>query len=338
MEAPVFNGLLQTNPTTTKETRGFRVKRILPYFKTLKAAAEPGPDDPDNDPESSIELARQPAVPKYRDPLIGVLDFIAEQCPYQEIAIAHEDDLKLVRGGDVLTADAVESFLRRNEIPVRTVHGAALLAGEDKVVSEDQRVTFFAQANASVRVPLTRSGEHAADCFSPNGEPISLIVHPVLMEYLLKLDIASQPPDYDFGLPPEDLISPAVHPPVLTLILEHKQGYPQNIEVQALDKGSGVGVTVKDVLKTVGANLRLSSSHREWLGLNDDTRREVEAAFEDRARTEEERSCGLRRIDYLRGKNRLQIFPKLPLADYGITHPLPRHPDLPTCTIGSTLQ
>ncbi len=105
---------------------------------------------------------------------------------------------------------------------------------------------------------------------------------------LLRLDIASQPPDYDFGLPSEDLPSSAVHPPVLTLVLGHKQGYPQSIEVQASDKGSGVGVTVEDVLKIVGANLRVSSSHHEWSGLNDDTRREVEAAFEGQARIEDE--------------------------------------------------
>ncbi|KAH9003449.1 hypothetical protein EDB86DRAFT_2362285 [Lactarius hatsudake] len=77
--------------------RGFRAKRIL-GFKTLKAAAEPCPDDPDNEPESSIELLREPAIPDYRDPLIGILDYIAEQRPNQELALAHEDDLKMIEG------------------------------------------------------------------------------------------------------------------------------------------------------------------------------------------------------------------------------------------------
>jgi hypothetical protein len=59
--------------------RGFRAKRILPFFKTsLKAAAEPRPDSPDNEPGSLIELLREPAMSDYRDPLIGVLDYIAE--------------------------------------------------------------------------------------------------------------------------------------------------------------------------------------------------------------------------------------------------------------------
>ncbi|KAH9074324.1 hypothetical protein EDB83DRAFT_1955510 [Lactarius deliciosus] len=77
--------------------RGFRAKRIL-VFKTLKAAAGPRPDDPDNEPESSIELVREPTIPDYRDPLMGILDYIAEQRPNQELALAHEDDLKMIEG------------------------------------------------------------------------------------------------------------------------------------------------------------------------------------------------------------------------------------------------
>jgi hypothetical protein len=44
--------------------RGFRAKRILNFYKKMKAFAENLPDDPDNDPESSIELIREPDVPK----------------------------------------------------------------------------------------------------------------------------------------------------------------------------------------------------------------------------------------------------------------------------------
>ncbi|KAH9171310.1 hypothetical protein EDB89DRAFT_1118021 [Lactarius sanguifluus] len=43
--------------------RGFRAKRVFLFFKTLKAAAEPRPDNPDNEPESSIELLREPTIP-----------------------------------------------------------------------------------------------------------------------------------------------------------------------------------------------------------------------------------------------------------------------------------
>ncbi|KAI9456368.1 hypothetical protein BJY52DRAFT_1171496 [Lactarius psammicola] len=143
------------------------------------------------------------------------------------------------------------------------------------------------------------------------------------MKYLLKFEI-SQPPDYDFGLPTEEYFSSAVHPPVHVLVLENEQGLPQNIEVQASDKGSGIGVTVEDVLKAIGVDLRKSSSQREWAALNEDVRRQVEDAFEDRAQTEEERSGGLRRIDYLRGRNRLQVFPRHPYPeeDEEIAQPL----------------
>jgi hypothetical protein len=172
-------------------------------------------------------------------------------------------------------------------------------------------MTFFAQANSGVRVPRTRPSEHVADGFPLEGEPVPLVVHPVLMEDLLKLDIVSQPPNYDFGLPAEDLLSSAVHPPVLALILEHKQGYPQKIEVHASDKGSGVGVTVEDVLKTIGAHLRLSSTHREWSRIQVDKSRPP-------SRTGREPKTRSRRIDYLSGRNRLQIFPlHPPLNEHG---------------------
>ena len=144
------------------------------------------------------------------------------------------------------------------------------------------------------------------------------------MEYLLKFDIASQPLDHDFGLPTEVFLSSAVHPPVHILVLENEQGLSQNIEVQASDKGSCFGVTVKDVLKTIGIDLRILSSRRELATFDEDTRREVEDSFKNRARTGGAAS-DLRRIDYLRGRNRLQIFPKhqFPEEDDEILQPPP---------------
>ncbi|KAF8269498.1 hypothetical protein EI94DRAFT_1725179, partial [Lactarius quietus] len=140
-------------------------------------------------------------------------------------------------------------------------------------------------------------------------EPLPLIVHPVLMKYLLKFDIP-HPLDHDFGLPAEELFSSAVHPPVDVLILENEQGLPENIEVHVSDKASGIGVTVEDVLKSIAVDLRRSSSWQEWAALNEDVHGGVEYSFSDNAGAAEERSGGLRRIDYLRGRNRLQIFPK----------------------------
>jgi hypothetical protein len=192
-------------------------------------------------------------------------------------------------------------------------------------VPEEEKMTFHARAELGVRLPRHSTRQTDGKLTLIKGEPLPLIIHPVLMKYLLKFDIATQSVDHDFGLPHEEYVCPAVHPPVYVLALENEQGYPQNIEVHASDKESSMGITVEDVLRTVGTDLRKSSSQREWAALNDDTRREVEEAFEDRARTEEDRSGGLRKIDYLLGRNRLEIFPKHPPTEDedDISLPLP---------------
>ena len=57
--------------------RGFRAKRILNFYKKMKAFAEHAPDDPDNDPESSIELVREPDVPE-----VGASSVDRSDCTY----------------------------------------------------------------------------------------------------------------------------------------------------------------------------------------------------------------------------------------------------------------
>lgn len=104
------------------------------------------------------------------------------------------------------------------------------------------------------------------------------------------------------------------------LVLESDQGYPRNINVHTSDDKADIGITVEDVLRTISTALRATSTQREWAALNEDRRREVEETFENRARTEEDRSAGLRKIDYLRDRNRLQVFPK---------HSLPEDEEIP---------
>jgi hypothetical protein len=58
-------------------------------------------------------------------------------------------------------------------------------------------------------------------------------------------------------------------------------------------------------------DLRKPSPRPAWDKLNDDERAEINASFKERCRTEEELSGGLYRFDYLRGRDRLQIFPAL---------------------------
>lgn len=112
--------------------RGFRAKRVLFWTKPMRAAAEPLPDDPDNDSDDVIQVTRVPDGPKYRDPLIGILDYIVEKCPKDAkdedtIAVAHDDDLRLIKDVEILTADAIEEFLRENQIPLLVENGAATL-------------------------------------------------------------------------------------------------------------------------------------------------------------------------------------------------------------------
>jgi len=131
-----------------------------------------------------------------------------------------------------------------------------------------------------------------------------------LTKYLLELDIGeSADPDYD--LPNEELTSPAVHPPVSSLKLENRQGYPEFINIQASGDTPNIGVTVQDVLRMIHEDLREPSPRPAWDKLNDDERAEINASFKKRCKTEEELGNGLYRFDYLRGRDRLQIFPAL---------------------------
>ena len=159
-------------------------------------------------------------------------------------------------------------------------------------------ITFFRAQNIRQFMTMTQ------------GELVPLVLHPALSKYFIELDIRSQSIDRDYDLPNEELTSPAVHPPMPSLKLDNHQGYPQSIDVQAPSDSPGA-VTVLDVLKTIHEDLRKASRRREWNKLNVEERAAVDAAFRKRGKTEEELGQGLCRIDYLRGRNRLQILPKL---------------------------
>ena len=124
--------------------------------------------------------------------------------------------------------------------------------------------------------------------------------------------------DYDYDLPEEDITSPAVHPPMLSLQLESHHGYPQVINIDASgasdasDDSCG-SVTVQDVLRTIHEDLRIQLSIREVNRLDAETRATLRTAFRKRCQTEEEFSRGPCRIDRLGGRDRLQILPRLSL-------------------------
>jgi hypothetical protein len=136
-------------------------------------------------------------------------------------------------------------------------------------------------------------------------------LHPVLSKYHLKLDISDDPDD-DHDLPEEEIDSPATHPPMLSLTLENRQGYPQPIFVQASSDSLDVGVTVRDMLRTIHDDGRKQPRRNELSKLGAEERAALNAAFTKRCKTERELSYGPCRIDYLRGRDRLVIVPKPP--------------------------
>ncbi len=155
----------------------------------------------------------------------------------------------------------------------------------------------------------------------------------MLSRYFIKLDISNQSVDVgddldDNELPQEDITSSAVHPPVQSLKLENHQGYPQDIHIHASGDSQSVGITVRDVLKTINEDARKISRRRSWTKLNAEERRAVDAAFRERCTTEEELGHGPCRIDYLRGRDRLQILPNL--SPDGEMLPLPMLPAEPS--------
>ena len=145
-------------------------------------------------------------------------------------------------------------------------------------------------------------------------------MHPVLEKYLLKLDMNNQP-DHDYDLPIEEIDSPAMHPPMLSVTLENHQGYPQSISVQPSNDSPDIGITVRDMLRVINEDVKRPSRRREWTRLRAEERAGVDVAFRERCKTEEELGQGPCRIDYLRGRNKLQVLPKLSLD--GVIHPQP---------------
>jgi hypothetical protein len=129
------------------------------------------------------------------------------------------------------------------------------------------------------------------------GEPVPLVLHPVLSRYLLKLNVTDQPVEYDYGLPREEIHCPASHPPMHSLKLENHQGYPQLIIVQASSKSPSIGVTVKDMLRAIHEDIRTLSHRCEWTKLSTKERARVDVAFRERCRTEEVLCQGPCRID-----------------------------------------
>ena len=115
--------------------------------------------------------------------------------------------------------------------------------------------------------------------------------------------------DHNYDLPKEEITSPAVYPPMVSLKLENHQGYPQVISIEASGDSQDAGVTVYDVLRTIREDLRIPFSKHELNKFGVEERAGINAAFRERCNSEIGK--GPRRIDRLGGRDRLQILPRL---------------------------
>jgi hypothetical protein len=140
-----------------------------------------------------------------------------------------------------------------------------------------------------------------------------------LTKYFLKLEI-NGPLDQDYDLPKEDITSPAVYPHMQSLKLEYFRGCPQVISIKA-SSDPRVGITVQDVLRKIHEDLRMPLRNHEYSLLGLEERAATRDAFEERCKIDEERRKGPCRIDFLRGRDRLRILPKLPSSDGTLVHP-----------------
>lgn len=140
----------------------------------------------------------------------------------------------------------------------------------------------------------------------------------MLTKYFLKLEIDG-PLDHDYDLPKEDITSPAVYPHVQSLDLEYFQRCPQIISIKAFGDPH-VCITVQDVLRKIHEDLRTPLRNHEFGLLGIEERAAIRDAFEERCKIDEERRKGPCRIDFLPGRDRLQILPKFP-SDSALVHP-----------------
>ncbi|KAI9459912.1 hypothetical protein BJY52DRAFT_1211681 [Lactarius psammicola] len=117
---------------------------ILPR---LRGAAGPNPDPNDYDCEPDTELISIPAVPKYRDPLHIILQYIAEAAPNCDMVIVHDDDLALLDGlgygtsREALQPDVELSYLRSSKPLIHEV-----LFGSDELLPDNNSPVADAEA------------------------------------------------------------------------------------------------------------------------------------------------------------------------------------------------
>ncbi|KAF8267500.1 hypothetical protein EI94DRAFT_1315810 [Lactarius quietus] len=94
------------------------------WWSKLRAAAGPNPDPKGDGSGPDAELISLTAMPKYRDPLHVMLEYIAEERPNCDMVIVHDDDLTLLDplgdGAEIetLQPDVVLSCLQSSKLAI----------------------------------------------------------------------------------------------------------------------------------------------------------------------------------------------------------------------------
>ncbi|KAF8262518.1 hypothetical protein EI94DRAFT_1688024 [Lactarius quietus] len=146
--------------------RGFRVarKRIF-LWSRLKAAAGPNPDPKDDDCEPDVELISIPAVPKYRDPLHVILEYIAEERRDCDMVIVHDDELAvldLLGDGaslEALQPDVVLSYLRSSKPVIHEVMLGLDLLSANNFANADTEIFRVASLSPTFEGDFSRNFE-----------------------------------------------------------------------------------------------------------------------------------------------------------------------------------
>jgi len=113
---------------------------------------------------------------QYRDPLIGILDYIAEKCSETVIAVVHDDDLQIVENMETLTADSVEQFLHEKQLPVLIDGGVAFLHDQDddmsKLPSSKMRRTVYEPSSVNIETISTAPPPYEISSLSNANVPV----------------------------------------------------------------------------------------------------------------------------------------------------------------------
>ncbi|KAF8272439.1 hypothetical protein EI94DRAFT_294059 [Lactarius quietus] len=166
------------------------------WWQKLKAAAGPNPDPKNDDSEPEATLISIPTVPKYRDPLHVMLEYITEERPNCDMAIVHDDDLVLldVLGDgsslEELQTEVVLSCLRSSNLAIHEVELGTNLSSGNNSANADREVVRVASFSA------TFDGQSSRKSDSESGRMITThtLQPPLLTSEHLTTETISCPP------------------------------------------------------------------------------------------------------------------------------------------------